>query len=58
MFGIGMSEIIVLAAVIFLLFGGKILTRLAKNSATAIIESRKAAKEVIDAVNAPVEKAA
>lgn len=58
MFGLGMPEIVIIAAVIFLLFGGKIFTRLAKNSATAIIESRKAAKEVLDAVNAPVEKSA
>jgi TatA/E family protein of Tat protein translocase len=53
MFGLGMPEIVIIAAVIFLLFGGKILTRFAKNSATAIVESRKAAKEIMDAVNAP-----
>lgn len=54
MFGLGIMEIAVIAGIIFLLFGGKILSRIAKNSATAIIESRKAAKEVLDSVNAPI----
>lgn len=56
MFGLGPAEIAIIAAIVFLLFGGKILTRFAKNSATAIVESRKAAKEIMDAANTPVEK--
>ncbi|MGH8016155.1 MAG: twin-arginine translocase TatA/TatE family subunit [Candidatus Zixiibacteriota bacterium] len=51
MFGLGIAEIAIIAGIIFLLFGGKILSRFARNSATAIIESRKAAREIIAAAN-------
>lgn len=56
MFGLGMPEIVLIAAVVFLLFGGTIMKRFFSNAAVAIKESRAAVKEVVDAANAPVSQ--
>lgn len=51
MFGIGVQELIIIAAIVFLLFGGMITKKLFTNIATGIREGKKSAKEIADAVN-------
>lgn len=56
MFGLGATELILIAAVAFLLFGGGITKRFFSNLATGITEGRKAVKEIQDAVNEPTTR--
>ena len=46
MFGLGVTELAVIGAIIFLLFGGKIMNNFFTGIAGAIKESKKTLKEI------------
>ena len=46
MFGMGMPEVVAIGVIVFLLFGPKMLPKLARGMGEAIKETRKAAKEI------------